>query len=105
LARLRILEAQVDVTDRAIVTHLDRGRSLQKTLITVIEKLRPPGPCPSPPSREWHQYIILRDCYVVGKLNRDVMSELFIGEGTFNRARRRAIHAVTRALVEMEGQT
>jgi len=39
---------------------------------------------------------------VLGELNRDIMARLYIGEGTFNRARRRAIRGVARALKEME---
>ena len=36
------------------------------------------------------------------RLKHDVMSALYISEGTFNRARRRAVRGVTRALAEME---
>ncbi len=57
------------------------------------------------PGPEWYQYLILNDCYVKGKRNRDVMAELYVGEGTFNRARRRAVRALTRALAEMERET
>lgn len=105
LSRLDLIEMTLDVQDSAFVTHLDRGRALQKTLVEAIEKLKPSGRRASPSSREWHQFVILHDCYVLGKPNRDVMSELYIGEGTFNRARRRAVRAVTRALAEMERQT
>jgi hypothetical protein len=102
LTHLQIVEPHLDVQEDAFVTHLDRGKALQEVLTTAIEKLKPPGPQPSPPTREWHQYIILHDCYVLGKLNRDVMSALYISEGTFNRARRRAVRGVTRALTEIE---
>ena len=105
LAQLRIVESHLDVQEGAFVTHLDRGRALQEILIAAIEKLRPPDPQPSPPTREWHQYVILYDCYVVGKLNREVMSALYISEGTFSRARRRAVRGVSRALAEMERET
>jgi len=105
LAQLRIIESHLPVQEGAFVTHLDRGKALQEVLIAAIEKLKPPGPQPSPPTREWHQYVILHDCYVLGKLNRDVMSALYISEGTFNRARRRAVRGVTRALAEMERET
>ena len=44
----------------------------------------------------------LHDCYVEGKLTREVMNELYISEGTFNRSRRRAVRGLTRALSEME---
>jgi hypothetical protein len=104
LAQLRIVELHLDVQEGAFVTHLDRGKILQEVLTTAIEKLKPPGPQPSPPTREWHQYVILHDCYVLGELNRDVMSALHISEGTFSRARRRAVRGVTRALAEMETQ-
>ena len=39
---------------------------------------------------------------VLDEPNRDIMSRLYIGEGTFNRARRRALQGVARALQEME---
>jgi hypothetical protein len=102
LAQLRIIDLHFDVQEGAFVTHLDRGKALQEVLIAALEKLKPPGPQPSPPTREWHQYRILHDCYVLGKLNRDVMSALYISEGTFNRARRRAVRGVARALGEMD---
>jgi hypothetical protein len=105
LAQLRIIESYLDDQEVAFVTHLDRGKVLQKVLTTAIEKLKPPGPQPSPPTREWHQYVILHDAYVLGELNRDIMSKLYIGEGTFNRARRRAVRGVARALGEMERET
>jgi hypothetical protein len=39
---------------------------------------------------------------VVDELNRDIMSRLYISEGTFNRTRRRAVRGVARALQEVE---
>jgi hypothetical protein len=44
----------------------------------------------------------LHDAYVLGELNRDIMSKLYISEGTFNRTRRRAVRGVAKALQEME---
>jgi hypothetical protein len=44
----------------------------------------------------------LHDAYIEDQLNRDIMSKLYISEGTFNRTRRSAIRSVTRALEEME---
>jgi hypothetical protein len=104
LARLGIIESRLDVEEGAFVTHLDRGRALRAVLIAAIGKLKPPGSQPSPATRQWRQYLILHDAYVLGELNRDIMAKLYIGEGTFNRARRRAIRAVARALGEMERQ-
>jgi hypothetical protein len=85
-----------------VVTHLDRGRALSQLLIDVIEKLRPPGPEPRELSREWIQYTILNDAYVRGEPNRDIMNKLYISESTFNRARRRAVRGVARAIEEIE---
>jgi hypothetical protein len=104
LAQLRVLASHLDVQEGAFVTHLDRGKALQALLIAAIDKLKPPGPQPSPLTREWYQYVILHDAYVLGELNRDIMAKLYIGEGTFNRARRRAVRGVARALGEMERQ-
>ena len=102
LAQLRIIDSHLDIREAAFVTHLDRGKALQVIMTTAVEKLKPPGSQPSLPTREWHQYVILHDSYVLGERNRDIMAKLYIGEGTFNRARRRAIRGVARALEEME---
>lgn len=85
------------------VTHLDVGRAISATLAEAIEKLRP-GKAPStdPPAREWYPYLVLHDAYVEGISNRDVMSRLYISQGTFNRTRRAAVRALARALEEME---
>jgi hypothetical protein len=104
LAQLRIIESYLNVQEGAFITHLDRGKALQELLIAAIEKLKPPSPQSSPLTREWYQYIILHDAYVLGELNRDIMAKLYVGEGTFNRARRRAVRGVARALGEMERQ-
>lgn len=86
-------------------THIDRGKALNKVLVQAIHQLQPDGVPPNPhsvPPREWHQFIILHDSYVRDEMNRDIMSRLYIGEGTFNRTRRRALQGVARALQEME---
>jgi hypothetical protein len=86
-------------------THIDRGKTLNKVLVQAIHKLRPDGAAPGAytvPPREWHQFIILHDSYVLDEPNRDIMSKLYIGEGTFNRTRRRALQGVARALLEMD---
>jgi hypothetical protein len=102
LAQLFIVESYLDIREGAFITHLDRGKALQEVMTTALGKLKPPGPQPSLPPREWHQYVILHDSYVLGERNRDIMAKLYIGEGTFNRARRRAVRGVARALEEME---
>jgi hypothetical protein len=102
---LKIVEWELERHDHEFLTHLERGKALSEVLVQAVSKLRPGGPEPDShrvPPREWQQYVILHDSYVLGELNRDIMSRLYIGEGTFNRARRRAIRAVARALQEME---
>ena len=103
LATLKIVRQSLLIGSKDSVTHIDRGKALQQVLFNGIEKLKPLTPKPRPPSKEWHQFVILHDCYLEGKLNRVVMGELYIGEGTFNRARRRAVRAVTRVIAELEG--
>ena len=84
-------------------THLERGKTVQAVILEALEQMRPAGEVPrDPPPREWYPYVILHDAYVNGKQNRDVMSRLYISEGTFNRTRRAAISSLARALVEME---
>jgi len=85
-------------------THLDRGKAVYSVITETIGKLRPDLPdIPSfPIPREWHAYLILHDAYVADKPNRDIMSQLYISEGTFNRTRRAAIRSIARALEEME---
>jgi GAF domain-containing protein len=100
LAQIKIVEQRLGGLDP--VTHLDRGRLLSELLIDVLEKLRPHGPQPKELTRDWIQYTILYDAYVMGELNRDIMSKLYISESSFNRARRRAVRGVARAVEEME---
>lgn len=84
-------------------THLERGKIVQAVMLEALEQMRPGGDIPrDPPPREWYPYVILHDAYVNEKQNRDVMSRLYISEGTFNRTRRAAISSLARALVEME---
>jgi hypothetical protein len=103
LAKLHIVTSFIDVEEGEPITHVDRGKALKEILLMALNKLMPSADRgPDPPSREWHPHIILHDCYLLGKLNREVMSELYISEGTFNRTRRRALRGMTRALAEME---
>jgi hypothetical protein len=86
--------------------HIERGKQVQQKLHQTLEKLRPPGAQPSEPiPREWYAYTILYSAYVEGKLARDIMSKLYISEGTYFRTRRRALRGITRALLEMGAVT
>ena len=85
------------------VTHLDRGKMVYEILEEAVKKLRPEADYPGDPApREWHAFMILHGAYFENKLNRDIMSQLYISEGTFNRTRRAAIRTVSRVLTEME---
>jgi hypothetical protein len=108
LAQLQVVDWRLRDRDREFVTHIDRGKALSEVLVQAINKLRPPGQEPGSqeiPPRVWTQFIILHDAYVMGELNRDIMSKLYISEGTFNRSRRRAVRGVAKALEEMERET
>jgi hypothetical protein len=102
LVQLNVIGDYLQVDRATAVTHLDLAKALHQLLTVCIEKLKPLTSMPSPPSKEWHQYVILHECYVEGALNRAVMGMLYIGEGTFHRARRKAVKAITRVLAEME---
>jgi GAF domain-containing protein len=85
------------------VTHIDQGKAVHNILSATVEKLRPSDDLPGEPvPREWYPYRILHGAYMEDMLNRDIMSQLYISEGTFNRTRRAAIRSVTRMLQEME---
>ncbi|MDQ3005445.1 MAG: hypothetical protein M3R47_08695 [Chloroflexota bacterium] len=100
LAEMELVRARVADGKK---THLERGRTVQAVILEALEQMRPAGDVPrDPPPREWYPYVILHDAYVNGKQNRDVMSRLYISEGTFNRTRRAAISSLARALVEMD---
>jgi hypothetical protein len=84
-------------------THLDRGKLVYQAILEALEKLRPPGELPRDPvPRQWYPYLILYNAYLENKPNNEIMSRLYISEGTFNRTRRAAIHSLARVLTEME---
>lgn len=88
-------------------THLDQGKGLHALLVYALQQLRPAGAEPAAsavPPRDWYNYMILYGSYVQGELTRDIMAKLYIGEGTYNRTRRRALHSVAKMIVEMEKQ-
>ncbi len=100
LTRFKLVRSKVTAD---AVTHLDLGRATYNVLAEAVEKLRPGDAPPSdPPPREWYPYLILYSAYLEDIPNRDIMSRLYISEGTFNRTRRAALRAVARALEEME---
>jgi hypothetical protein len=78
-------------------TPLEEAGALRNALEQAIERLRPAGARPSPGSSAvggWLHYLVLREAYVDGRPNKQIMQRYALSEGTFHRARRRAIDAV-----------
>ena len=100
LANTRLVAARLPVQG---CTHLDKGKIVHELFEEVIAKLRPNHEFSgSPPPREWYPYLILHYAYFEDMLNRDIMSKLYLSEGTFNRTRRSAIRSVARVLADLE---
>ncbi len=106
LAKLRVVErAMQQRGDTAPSSFVDRGKALSQALLAMLDELKPEGAPPKANQvapREWHLYLILHDSYVLDEPNRQVMSKLYISEGTFNRTRRRALGALAKVLAEYE---
>lgn len=82
--------------------HIDRGKLVQQRLLSILDKLRPNNLLPTDPlTHEWYSYTILHDAYVNDTPARDIMSKLYISEGTYYRTRRKALRGITRALLEL----
>jgi len=78
-------------------TPLERAARLRYELDQAIERLRPPGARPSPGASAlggWLHYLVLKEAYAEGRPNKQVMQRYALSEGTFHRARRRAIDAL-----------
>jgi hypothetical protein len=100
LAKLRRIQT---ASSNSGSTHLDRGKLVYQTIRDALEKLRPTGELPREPiPRQWYPYLILHNAYLENQSNNEIMSRLYISEGTFNRTRRAAILSLARVLSEME---
>ena len=78
-------------------TPLERASHLRNELDAAIERLRPPGARPAPGSSTiggWLHYLVLKEAYSEGRPNKQIMQRYVLSEGTFHRARRRAIDAL-----------
>lgn len=105
LAQLHVVEQCWKSRQQVVVTTIERGKALNGLLLRALGQLRPDSPLPGRddiPPRAWHQYFVLHDSYVLNEPSRTIMSRLYIGEGTFNRTRRRALHSLATCLAEME---
>ncbi len=82
-------------------SHVERGKKLQGFLTDSIELLRPAGTRPVEPlPRVWYNYVVLYDAYVEGVPNREIISRLYVSQGTFNRIRRNAVRGLARLMRE-----
>ncbi|MGI9146222.1 MAG: hypothetical protein ACR2IK_06725, partial [Chloroflexota bacterium] len=84
-------------------TPLERAAGLRQELEQAIERLRPPGARPSPGGGAlggWLHYLVLKEAYVDGRLNKQIMQRYALSEGTFHRARRRAVDAIASDLAQ-----
>ncbi len=88
-------------------TPLERASALRNDLDQAIERLRPAGARPSPGAANvggWLHYLVLKEAYVDGRPNKQVMQRYALSEGTFHRARRRAIDALAEDLWQRSAQ-
>ena len=78
--------------------------SLREALTQAIGRLRPQGPRPNPGPQGaqggWLHYLVLQEAYVEGRPNKQIMQRYHLSEGTFHRARRRAIDVLAADLAE-----
>ena len=77
---------------------LERAGLLRADLLTAIERLRPPGPRPTPGGSTgpggWVHYLVLHEAYIEGRLNKHIMQRYYLSESTFHRLRRRAVDSI-----------
>jgi hypothetical protein len=84
-------------------TPLERAARVRNALDQAIERLRPTGARPGPGAAAlggWLHYLVLKEAYVDGRPNKQIMQRYALSESTFHRARRRAIDALTAELRE-----
>jgi hypothetical protein len=84
-------------------TPLERAARLRQGLDQAIERLRPPGARPTPGSSNvggWLHYLVLKEAYADGRPNKQIMQRYALSEGTFHRARRRAIDVLATEILE-----
>jgi hypothetical protein len=83
-------------------TPLERAHHLRDVLVSTIERLRPPEGTDTLGSPAALQYHILREEYLQGLLNKQIMARHGIGEGTFHRNRRQAIRTLAQEIKSQE---
>jgi hypothetical protein len=83
-------------------TPLEQATALREILARAIERLKPPDRLPALGAPEALQYHILREEYLLGRPNKQIMTRHSISEGTFHRNRRRAIAILAHELAQEE---
>jgi hypothetical protein len=77
---------------------LERAARLRDELAGAVGRLRPAGARPNPGAHGaaggWLHFLVLHEAYVEGRPNKEIMQRYVLSEGTFHRARRRAVDAV-----------
>lgn len=90
-------------------TTLERAGRLRAEVEAAIDRLRPGGARPAPGSSVgpggWLHHLVLYEAYVQGRPNKQVMQRYHLSEGTFHRARRRAVDALAADLAQAWGAT
>jgi hypothetical protein len=100
------LLAELPALEETGGTPLERAAQLRNVLDQAIERLRPSGARPTPGSSAvggWLHYLVLKEAYVDGRPNKQIMQRYALSEGTFHRARRRAIDAVASDVASRRG--
>jgi hypothetical protein len=83
-------------------TALEQAQALREVLVAAIERLKPLDGDHGIGSPAALQYNILREEYLQGLLNKQIMTRHSISEGTFNRNRRQAIWTLAQELQSRE---
>ncbi|HEX2324683.1 MAG TPA: hypothetical protein VHQ00_04745, partial [Chloroflexota bacterium] len=100
----RLPEAAAPASRSAPAPVLERAAGLREALTQAIGRLRPQGPRPNPGPQGaqggWLHYLVLQEAYVEGRPNKQIMQRYHLSEGTFHRARRRAIDVLAADLAE-----
>ena len=81
---------------------LEQARALREILVDAIDRLKPSDGDIGPESPAALQYHILREEYLLGHLNKQIMTRHALSEGTFHRNRRQAIRTLAQELTSQE---
>lgn len=81
---------------------LDKAQALRKVLIAAIEQLKPPGELTGLGATQAHQYYILHEQYVLGRVVANVAVRHDIPEGTYFKWQSAAVSVVARQLQNQE---